>query len=176
MPTASELWPPACASVTDCSHLPAPEDPVCSLDPALHHTGAHTSSKSPAPAVECWCGGTGEGLGQMNLPLPEAGLPWPGCHPRGSGVLGLHGAKGTSPASIFFFFFSFSLIWILPLAKAEGPAILYPHYLSLSCMSTNHTHLRTKACTVCTPLAWPLTSPGQSGCLRKEGPASCCWC
>lgn len=98
--------------MTDCSHLPAPEDPVCSLDPALHHTGAHTSSKSPAPAVECWCGGTGEGLGQMNLPLPEAGLPWPGCHPRGSAVLGLHGAKGTSPASIFFIFIFFFFTYL----------------------------------------------------------------
>lgn len=55
-----------------------------------------------------------------------------------------------------------SLIWILPLAKAEGPAILYPHYLSLSCMPTSHAYLRTKACTVCTPLAWPFTSPDQS--------------
>lgn len=43
-------------------------------------------------------------------------------------------------------------------------------------MSTDHAYLKTKACTVCAPLAWPLTSPGQSGCLRKEGPASCCWC
>lgn len=31
----------------------------------------------------------------MNLPLPEAGLPWPSCHPRGSGILALiPGAKG----------------------------------------------------------------------------------
>lgn len=106
-PTASELWPPACASVTDCSHLPAPEDPVRSLDPALHHTGAHTSSKKPGPAMECWCGGTGEGLGQMNLPLPEAGLPWPSCRPRGSGVLGLCGAyiwsQGDLSSKHFFF-------------------------------------------------------------------------
>lgn len=148
-----------------------------SLDPALHHTGAHTSSKNPGPAMECWCGGTGEGLGQMNLPQPEAGLPWPSCHPRGSGVLGHCGAYIWSQGDLSSeHFFSLSLIWILPLAKAEGPAILYPHYLPLSCMPTNHAHLRTKACTVCTPLAWPLTSPGQSGCLRKEGPASCCWC
>lgn len=147
-----------------------------SLDPALHHTGAHTSSNTLAlPWSACWCGGTGEGLGRMNLPLPEARLPWPSCHPRGSGALDLCGACTWSQEdfSSKHFFFPLSLVWILPLAKAEGPALLYPHYLS--CMPINH-NLRTKACTVCTPLAWPLTSPGQSGCLRKEGPASCCWC
>lgn len=48
----------------------------------------------------------------------------------------------------------------------------------LSCMPTSHACLRTKACTVCTPFAWPLTSaPGlQRSLWRKEGPASCCWC
>lgn len=121
--------------------------------------------------MECWCGGTGEGPGQMNLPLPEAGLPWPSCHHRGSGVLGLRGACTWSQGDLSskLFFFSFSLIWILPLAKAEGPAILCPHYLP-SCMPVNHTHLRTKACTVCTPLAWPLTSPGQSCCRGRKDP------
>lgn len=62
-----------------------------------------------------------------------------------------------------------SLIWILPLAKAEGPAILYPHYLSLSCMLTSHTYLRTKACTVCTPLAFYLLT---SLWLPEEGRTS----
>jgi hypothetical protein len=126
-----QLWPPACASVTDCSHLPTPEDLMLSLDPALHHTGAHTSSEPPGPAVECWCGGTGEGLGQVNLPLPEAGLPWPSCHPRGSEVSrspwGLYlEPRGPFQRAFlsFYFFFLFLTDRILPLAKAEGPAIL----------------------------------------------------
>lgn len=37
------------------------------------------------------------------------------------------------------------------------------HHLPLGCMPTEHAWLRMKACTVCTHLAWPLTSaPGQS--------------
>lgn len=138
------------------------------------HWSPYFFKKNPAPAMECWCGGTGEGPGTNEPPTARswAALAW--LSPQGLWSLGSPWSQGDLSSKHFFF--SLSLIWILPLAKAEGPAILYPHYLSLSCMPTNHTHLRTKACTVCTPLAWPLTSPGQSGCLRKEGPASCCWC
>lgn len=90
-----------------------------SLDPALHHTGAHTSSNTLAlPWSACWRGGTGEGLGRMNLPLPEARLPWPSCHPRGSGALDLCGACTWSQEDFsskhFFFLSHWSGFCLLP--------------------------------------------------------------
>lgn len=133
-----------------------------SLDPALHHAGAPHFFTKPWPCCGVLVWKDRREPRPMNLPLTETGLVWPSCHPRSSGVLDLHGActwsQGEPPQQAG----SPSLIWILPLAKAEGPAILYPHYLSLSCMPTSHAYLRTKACTVCTPLAWPFTSPDHS--------------
>lgn len=51
----------------------------------------------------------------MTLPLQEAGLPWPSCHPRGSGVLDLRGActwsQGDLSSKLFFFFFFLLSHW-----------------------------------------------------------------
>lgn len=142
--------------------------------PSPHWSPYFFKKPCPCRGVLVWRDRRRPGTNEPPTARSWAALAW--LSPQGLWSLGSPWSQGDFSSKHLFFFFSFSLIWILPLAKAEGPAILYPHYLSLSCMSTNHTHLRTKACTVCTPLAWPLTSPGQSGCLRKEGPASCCWC
>lgn len=47
--------------------------------------------------------------------------------------------------------------------SCQSRGVWTAHHLPLGCMPTEHAWLRMKACTVCTHLAWPLTSaPGQS--------------
>lgn len=182
MPTHRLRVVASCLCFSDClQSSPRPRgshEPPILPDPSPHWSPYFLKKPWPCHGVLVWRDRRGPGTSEPPHCRKPAGAGCPGLAVTPGALeswisMGLiPGAEGTSPASIS----PLSLVWILPLAKAEGPAVVSPHYLSLSCMPTSHTHLRTKACTVCTPLAWPLTSPGQSGCLRKEGPASCCWC
>lgn len=137
-------------------------------EPLLHHMEVHAPSQGLGPAALLWK--DGRGLGHVILPLLETGAALGFALPplRSSGALRLHGAcrrsqedsqqTGSHP--------QVSGFCLLPKQRGLPSTV---HHLPLGCMPADHACLRTKACTVCTPLAWPLTSPLASLKLPEEG-------
>lgn len=139
-----------------------------SLDPALHRTGAHSSSPSLGPASGARCGGTGQGPRQTSLPLPETRLAWPGGHPRDSGVLDLRGACTWSQGKPLASRLSLA---DLDSASCQSRGVCHPlPTLPVPALHAHRPRLpEDKGRTTPThSLSWPLTSPASLW-LPEEG-------
>lgn len=162
----SELWPLALTPVTHQCPPPHPRGPPCTPGTSPSPCWGPCSLPGPwsclGPGVLMWKNARGLGRAILLLLEAEAALGFALPPLRGPGALRLRGASKRSqedpqqtgslpPVSGF-----------CRLPKQRGLASTV-HHLPLGCMPSDHTYLRTKACTVCIPLAWPLTSsPGMS--------------
>lgn len=145
------------------SSSPPQRTPMHPQDPLPHHVGVHAPCQGRSPASELCSRRMGEGPDQMGSFPTTGSRGCPGlCSATfgGPGALRLHGAcrrnqedpqqAGSLP--------QVSGFCLLPKQRGLSSTA---RRLPLGCMPTDHACLRTKACTVCTPLAWPLTSsPG----------------
>lgn len=157
-----------CFSDSSVSSSPPQRTSMHPQEPLLHHMEVHAPSQGLGPAALLWK--DGRGLGHVILPLLETGAALGFALPplRSPGALRLHGAcrrsqedsqqTGSHP--------QVSGFCLLPKQRGLPSTV---HHLPLGCMPADHACLRTKACTVCTPLAWPLTSPLASLKLPEEG-------
>lgn len=73
--------------------------------PSPHWSPYFFKKPCPCRGVLVWRDRRRPGTNEPPTARSWAALAW--LSPRGSAVLGLHGAKGTSPASVFFIFFFF---------------------------------------------------------------------
>lgn len=153
-PTTSELWPPAPASVTH-SVLPPPQRTPCprNLSSTLESVRPPGAPALPRSSVGEGQGGPGPARAAPGFALPPGRGPST-CRksqedPWQSGPL--------PPASGFC------------LSPKQRDLLFTAYHLPLSCMPSRHACLRTKACTVRTPLPSPSSPLLVSLRLREEG-------
>lgn len=170
MPTTAELWPPALASVTHQCPPPHPRGP-----PRTPRNLSFTMLESvfpPRASVLPWSSAVEGQERAWTCDFPTAGSrDRPGlCSAtlEEPGSLEAPWCPQEEPRRPLTGRLSPSRLWILPFAKAEGSAT---HCLPPAprLHAPDHACLRTKACTVCTPFAWPLISSPVSLRLPEEG-------